>query len=101
MLNLRFFYLFLFIFSAELTGKQIYTVGVESISFMPYSEVSDGQYKGILRDILDTFSKKENLIFKYKPMPVARLYADFYSLQIDLKCQQIPTGRTILRKSVN
>ena len=67
------------------TTTKVYTVGVEAIPFMPYSEVVNKKYRGILRDILDSFAEKQGISFKYKPLPIKRLYTDFYNKKLDFK----------------
>lgn len=68
-----------------LSQKKMYTVGVEAIPFMPYSDIKDGEYFGVFRNILDSFASENQIKFTYLPLPVARLYADFYNGDIDFK----------------
>ncbi len=71
-------------FSALIWGKT-YTVGVEEMPFLPYSEVKDKEFRGLFRDVLDDFAKKEGISFIYKPMPIKRLYTEFFIGKIDFK----------------
>ena len=65
--------------------QRVYTVGVELIPFMPYSDVVEKKYQGILRDILDGFAQEYGIKLKYEPLPISRLYAYFYSGKLDFK----------------
>lgn len=71
--------------SAFSKNKKIFTVGVEAITFLPYSEVNNNKYQGIFKDILDDFAKKQNIQLSYKPLPISRLYSDFYNGYLDFK----------------
>lgn len=60
-------------------------VGVEAIPFLPYSEIQADSYQGVFRDILDLFAKTEGLQFEYVPLPIKRLYSEFYNNTINIK----------------
>ena len=62
-----------------------FTIGVEDLYYRPFYYMENGAYKGVSRKILDAFSKKNNLVFKYKALPVYRLYKEFLSGGVDFK----------------
>lgn len=64
---------------------QSYTVGVEEPDLIPYSQTVGKVYSGLLKDIMEEFSKSSGLKFTYKPLPIKRLYAHFYDGKLDLK----------------
>ena len=75
----------LLVLRVGLAKESIYTVGVENLPFLPYSQVKDKQYIGILREILDEFGQQENITFRYEALPITRLYARFFAGKIDFK----------------
>jgi hypothetical protein len=79
------FTLSLFTTPFALSQSKIYTVGVEGIPFLPYSNYENKNYTGILKEISEEFAKKEGIQFKYIPLPITRLYSNFYSGKIDFK----------------
>lgn len=62
---------------------QTYRIGVENISYYPYSEIQDGQYVGVGRDILDKFASTKGFQFEYVPNPLARNKKLFLSKRLD------------------
>lgn len=67
-----------------------YTVGVEGLSYQPYSTVKAGQYQGYFREVLDKFASDNGHQFVYKPLPIKRLYSDFLSGAVDFKIPDNP-----------
>ncbi|MDX1266796.1 MAG: hypothetical protein R3311_05485 [Oceanisphaera sp.] len=79
--------LFLQLSSAQ---AETFKVGVELQSYMPYSDVQDGQYLGYGRDLLDAFAAHQGHVFIYQPLPVRRLLSDFLSGRVDFKYPDNP-----------
>jgi polar amino acid transport system substrate-binding protein len=56
-----------------------YTVAVESIDYMPlYDGSNKDAYRGYARDLLDLFARKFGYKFSYVPLPINRLYKEFF-----------------------
>jgi len=69
-----------------------YTVCVEDLDFYPIYRTRDGVYEGFARELLDAFARKQGLRFKYRPLPVRRLFRDFYEFGVcDFKFPDNPT----------
>lgn len=66
-------------------AAQTYTVGVENIEYYPHYNFKDGEYTGYGRAVLDAFAKAKGYTFDYRALPVARLFANFVSGDLDLK----------------
>lgn len=81
--------------------KPTYTVGVEAITYPPYSQVENKEYSGPFKDILDRFASKNNIQFTYRPLPVARLYMEFYAKELDFKIPSNPYWQQDLKKKKN
>ena len=62
-----------------------FRIGVEDLNYKPFFYIEKGEYKGISRELLDTFAKKYNHSFEYIPIPVARLLPAFLNGEIDFK----------------
>lgn len=82
--------------------SQEYTVGVEELAYLPYSAVSQGEYHGFGRDVLDKFAEKQKITFHYRPYPVKRLTSSFLNGELDFKypdnsywSQEAKTGLTV------
>lgn len=78
-----------------------YTVGVEGIEFLPYSEGSSKKYDGKFKKILENFAKETNIKFIFKPLPISRLYADFYSQKLDFKIPANPYWQKSIKDKKN
>jgi hypothetical protein len=66
--------------------EKIFVIGVENIEYYPLYAYRDGKYIGYSREILDAFAKEQGYTFKYKPLPVLRLFKRFLEEQtLDLK----------------
>lgn len=70
---------------AGLSRAQVFVVGVENQDYMPLYGVRDGKYVGFARELFDAFAKERGYQFEYRPLPVPRLYAAFFGLQVDFK----------------
>jgi polar amino acid transport system substrate-binding protein len=82
-----------------------YIVAVESIDYMPLYDSSDrGAYHGYARDLLDLFARKYGYKLSYVPLPVNRLYREFFVNEYyDFKFpdnpnwqQESKTGRSVI-----
>jgi len=65
--------------------RKILTIGVEDIHFLPFSDYEKGSYNGIFKDTLEGFAAKNNYELIWKPLPLNRLYSEFYKGLIDIK----------------
>lgn len=78
-------------FSSSIFANREYTVGVEAIPFLPYSQVNQTkQYSGYFKDILNKFGSQEGIKFNFVPLPINRLYTDFYNKKLDFKLPSNP-----------
>lgn len=75
----------------EVHAEQHLVVGVQDFEeYLPYSEYSDGEYRGFNRDLLDLFAKRHGYQLQYSPLPVKRLIRDFLHGRVDLKYPDNP-----------
>ena len=88
---------FLFTIPASAQSRQ-FTIGVEELYYRPYYYVEKSDYKGAAREIMDLFAKRNGLVFKYKALPVNRLYKQFLAGEVDLKFPDNPHWKTDLKK---
>jgi len=61
------------------------TVGVESITYLPFSDVQGKQLKGFYRELLDKFARDSGHTISYRPLPIKRLTNDFVNGKVDFK----------------
>jgi len=73
-------------------------VGVEKIDYLPVYALVDGEYRGFARELLDAFAADRGYDLRYRPLPVARLYASFFRGSVDLKFPDNPRWRTRQRR---
>lgn len=71
--------------AAQPANAQTYVVGVENIEYLPQYTYKDGEYGGFARALLDSFAKDKGYKLEYRALPVARLFAEFVSLDLDFK----------------
>ena len=62
-----------------------FTIGVENQDYLPYFTYQKRQYQGITRELLDAFASSQGYIFRYKALPVKRLFNDFLAGKVDFK----------------
>lgn len=85
---------------AALAGD--YSVGVESNDYLPISKGDGGAYSGYARDLLDAFAAKNGHTFRYKPMPVMRLFDEFaVQKSLDFKFPDNPYWAADAKKGLN
>lgn len=65
-------------------GKS-FTVGVETLDYLPHYSVQGGEYKGFAADVLRAFAKEKGYTVQFKPYPVARLIGVFVAGEVDFK----------------
>lgn len=66
-------------------AAQLYRVGVEDVDYYPIFALSaDNQYRGYARDLLDLFASHAEIQLRYVPLPVRRLYHDYWAGRLDL-----------------
>jgi len=70
---------------ATAAEPRTYTVGVEDLQYYPAYSVRDGEYAGIGREVLDRFAAQQGIVFRYEPLPVARLTRYFIDELVDFK----------------
>ena len=77
-------------FSIASAYAETFTIGVEDISYSPYSEIRNKEYKGFAREVFDLFAKKYDHKITYVPLPVARLTTYFLNGKVDFKYPDHP-----------
>jgi ABC-type amino acid transport substrate-binding protein len=82
-------------------AQEVYIIGVEDIDYLPYYESANGQYAGFARELLDDFAAEQGIHFEYQPLPINRLYRDFFSQKIDFKFPDNPDWAVSRRKQYN
>ncbi|MDX1924010.1 MAG: transporter substrate-binding domain-containing protein [Rickettsiaceae bacterium] len=70
-----------------------YIIGVEYAQQYPFQYVVNGEFKGRLRDVFDTFGKTQKIKFKYKILDSDSLYEELYNGGIDFKFPDNPTWK--------
>lgn len=70
---------------AASADQQEFTIGVEEINYYPYYHLVKKDYQGFARDLFDAFAKKEGIAFKYRPLPITRLYRELKEGKVDFK----------------
>ncbi len=60
-------------------------VGVENIDYFPHYRGSTPDYSGFAREVFDAFGKDAGYTMEYRPLPIRRLFTDFFAGAIDLK----------------
>ncbi len=66
-------------------GEKTFVIGVEDNLYFPHYTYQDGEYNGIGREILDAFFTEKNYKYKFKALPVARLFQSFLDGSVDFK----------------
>jgi polar amino acid transport system substrate-binding protein len=62
-----------------------FTVGVETLDYLPHYSSQGGEYKGFAADVLRAFAKEKGYVLQFKPYPVARLIGVFVGGEVDFK----------------
>lgn len=79
-------------------AETAFVIGVENTAYLPAYTTENGEYKGYMRDLLDQFAHDKGYRFDYRPLPVPRLYATFFSGQVDFKLPDAPEWQQDSRK---
>lgn len=58
---------------SSLSAKDKYVIGVGNYEYFPFHSIENGEFKGYARDLMDLFSKTENVEIEYKALPWKRL----------------------------
>ena len=74
------------------TPSRTLVIGVEDLDYLPaYGLDENGQYVGLARQIFDAFAEDRGYAVEYRAYPVSRLYAVFFSGDVDFKYPDSPT----------
>ncbi len=65
--------------------KTNFTIGVESINYLPYHSTDNRVFYGFSRDLFDLFAREKGYRFKYVPTPIKRSLFWFLSGKYDFK----------------
>ncbi len=84
------FWLLLSLFITQSIVARDFVVGVENLEYSPIYTTNNGNYEGYARDLLDAFGKAAGYTFHYRPLPVKRLFADFFAGKFDFKYPDNP-----------
>lgn len=71
--------------TVALADGKTFTVGVETLEYLPHYSVQGGEYKGFAADVLRAFAKEKGYTLQFKPYPVARLISVFVAGEVDFK----------------
>lgn len=74
----RIFMTVAFVLLTGMAHADNFTIGVEATNYQPMYNGKDGNYSGYARELMDAFGAKYGHQFTYKPLPVARLYDEFF-----------------------
>lgn len=95
----KFQLIFLILLTTNLQAKN-FTIGVESLDYLPFYTNSKGQYQGAAHDILEAFAQSKGYQFTYKAMPINRLFISLTTSQIDMKFPDSPYWKKDLKQGV-
>lgn len=83
--QLRILFLLLLLSAPSLRAETL-TIGVEDIPYLPYYETKNGEFRGLIRELLEHFGNDEKLDLKFLPLPIKRLYSSLIDTKsIDFK----------------
>ncbi|MBD8526849.1 substrate-binding periplasmic protein [Pseudomarimonas arenosa] len=75
-----------FLFFGGSAAAAEYTIGVEALDYYPhYRSDAKGEFSGFARAVLDTYGQDRGHSFRYRPLPVTRLYAELIAGKVDFK----------------
>jgi hypothetical protein len=84
------------------TGSQaapVFTIGVQDYeNYLPYSEVKNGEYRGLGRAILDLFARENGYVFDYVVLPLKRRDLLFVGGKLDFAFPDNPNWIPDLKK---
>lgn len=67
----------------SVSAEPVYLVGVGDYDYFPHHGVSNGEYTGYAREVLDLFSEKSGYRFKYMQLPWKRLVRKYVRGELD------------------
>lgn len=82
-------------------NSETFRVGVENASYYPYSEVYQGEYVGVGRDIIELFGSTKGYLFDFIHNPLARNKKLFIGGELDFLFPDSPQWTLPLKESVN
>ncbi len=62
-----------------------FVIGVEDLSYLPYYETKNAEYRGFARELLDAFARDSGHEFEYRPLPIKRLTAELTQGMVDFR----------------
>jgi len=65
--------------------SKTFIVGVEDNRYLPHYAYIDGEYRGFGRAVLDAFFTAKGYKYRYRALPVARLFRSFVWGEVDFK----------------
>lgn len=77
------------VFSIHSHGRE-YVIGVEEINYFPYYYMEGRDYKGFAREFYDAFGKEQGIRFRYRALPISRLYRELITGKVDFKFPDHP-----------
>ena len=89
-----------FVFCSSSMAKE-YVVGVENLDYLPYYSGVNNEYSGFAKDLLDVFAAKKGITFKYKVIPVRRLFKALLDQSVDFKFPDNPYWQGDMKKGKN
>ncbi len=85
--------------AVQAADKKTFSVGVEDYkNWLPYSEMKNGVYGGLGKDILDAFARQMGYTFTYEPYPLKRRDRLFVDGQVDLSFPDNPNWVVEMKK---
>ncbi len=82
-----------------LTQDNTFVIGVENIDYSPHYQYENGEYSGYARDLFDAFAAARGYVFKYRALPVNRLFSCFLEKQtVDFKYPDNPNWSADMRE---
>ena len=66
------------------------TIGVEEINYAPYYHSERDEYQGFAREYFDAFAAEYGYRFRYRTLPIARLYRELVAGKVDFKFPDHP-----------
>lgn len=88
--------------AAHAADKRTFTIGVEDYkNWLPYSEVKNGVYGGLGKEILDAFARSMGYSFIYEVYPLKRRDRLFVDGQVDLAFPDNPNWVADMKRDIN
>lgn len=75
-----------------------YIVGVENIEYFPHYTIENSEYGGFAREMFNLFAQYADIHFKYRALPVNRLFTELVEKKIDFKYPDNPLWNTDIKK---